>query len=1842
MAVRIKFDGTHNIIPPTFVLANRSGKKLGTIPAYDIEYTNNFNSYDELSFKVCKYDNGKEYHLWNKLQDFKLVWCKEYDLWFEIYVELDENNNIVKNIEAKSLAECELSQINLYKVEINTESDISRDDYIPTILFNSENQNASLLHRIMEKVPHYRIIHVDESIKDIQRTFSFDNISVYDAFQEIAQEINCIFIFNNGTDYYGKITREINVYDLESHCLECSYREEFSHKCPKCGSENILTGYGDDTNIFVSADNLAENILYSTDINSVKNCFKLEAGDDLMTATIINCNPNGSGYIWSISNELKSDMPDDLVKKLEEYDELYSYYEQEHTVQIDKSILNTYNELVDKYYVFNENLRKIPGEIVGYSSLMNSYYDTIDMYLYLNDNMMPGISHQETNANLEAEKLSRSSLSPIAVTDLKKASVSTINLAVLAVAKTIISSRYQVKIKNSIYNNNIWTGNFIVTNYSDEEDTAVSMQIDIVINDDYKIYVEQKLKKILNSSSDDVVNISNLFKLSLDAFTTEIKKYCLSQLASFHSICESCINILIEQGIADDKNWKNKNLNLYATLYEPYYQKLLAIKDEIKIRENEISIVTGTYNSDGNIKESGMQTIIDNEKIFIQNALDFEKYLGDLWFDFIAYRREDIYLNDNYISDGLDNKTLYNNALEFIKTAKKEIYKSSNLQHTISASLKNFLAMKEFEPITKYFEVGNWIRVRVDNNIYKLRLISYTTDYENIDNISIVFSDVKNAQNGLSDSDSVLQQAASIITSYPSVKRQAGKGENTSFYLNNWINKGLDITNIKLISDVDNQEQSWDSHGMLFRKYEPITETYDDTQLKIINSTIAITDDNWKTSKTALGRFLMYDPEDHQLKESYGIIAQTLVGNLILSENVGIYNKNNNISLSENGFLITTNGDDSEVSPAFTIQRQYTDSNGDIVLEKQLYIDEEGNMVFHPKKFILEGSNLDNVIDNKVQESIKDYTEEVAKDIEDIKNQIDGNVMQWFYDYDPSDSNIPEVEWETEESKKEHLGDLFYNTTTGATYRYSFIDDKYVWDRLSNSEISKVLEIASQAKDTADGKRRVFVVQPIPPYDIGDIWLQGENGDLLRCQTSKGKDDSFSDDDWVIGTKYTDDTLANIALEEAKKSKSFNIILQNDYQSIPTDSDGNYDTFPDVSTTVSVFYGAVNVTDLCTYDITKSSGVTGIWNNETKTYKVTALLEDSGWVNITASYSDLFTTSKRFNISKNKQGSQGLPGEKGENGNQLYTWLKYADTPTSGMSDDPNGKVYMGIAYNKDTSIESNNYEDYSWSLITGEGIPGEDGSSLYTWVRYATSEQGDNMSDSPDGMSYIGLAYNKETEIESDNPDDYVWALIKGEPGRTYILQPNVFLLKQGADKLYTPETISFQAFYRDGDNATRVNYSGRFKIEESDDGINFTQKYLSDENEQSYIYTPTSNNLKMIRCTLYEADGADVILDIQSVTIVKDIDNLTQQDIFNTLTNGGQTQGIYLEDNKVYINGEYIKSESIVGESIQAGAITGLHISAGAVTAEKIDVKDLSALGATIGGMFILNDKIYGEITDSNGNTWGSGIAPYKQNQYSLWVGETNLAKGTATTDAPFKVTQNGTVWADRLYAGNSVDFYEETATWKGKSINIFRDDCTLNIRQNHHQYGDLEVSLHPWNGETRLVFNWCSQNHGTVYFYGGYNSNTYVGLYHKERNNGAGGAIFRYETDGNFHVISKMVAGQIECSSLVQTSSPKYKKNIQPFNNSLEIIKQCRVYKYNLIDKVLDNGDVIFAPKKQQIGLIINNAECPFEFLSDSQDSVNIYAMISTCISAIQEQQIQIETLQNIINKGNNVEG
>lgn len=162
--------------------------------------------------------------------------------------------------------------------------------------------------------------------------------------------------------------------------------------------------------------------------------------------------------------------------------------------------------------------------------------------------------------------------------------------------------------------------------------------------------------------------------------------------------------------------------------------------------------------------------------------------------------------------------------------------------------------------------------------------------------------------------------------------------------------------------------------------------------------------------------------------------------------------------------------------------------------------------------------------------------------IAELQSQIDGQLETWFYDHEPSLQNEPAVNWTTNEQRKDHEGDLFFWKSTGHSYRFLQDGAVWKWQIIQDTDISKALAAAEKAQDTADHKRRVFVVTPQPPYDIGDLWVQGETGDIMRCRVPKSDSSEYAVDDWEKASKYTDDTRAN---EVQKELETVNKDLQN-------------------------------------------------------------------------------------------------------------------------------------------------------------------------------------------------------------------------------------------------------------------------------------------------------------------------------------------------------------------------------------------------------------------------------------------------------------------------------------------------------------------------------------------------------------------------------------------------------------------------------------------------------------------------------------------------------------------------
>nr|DAO63881.1 MAG TPA: tail protein [Caudoviricetes sp.] len=383
-----------------------------------------------------------------------------------------------------------------------------------------------------------------------------------------------------------------------------------------------------------------------------------------------------------------------------------------------------------------------------------------------------------------------------------------------------------------------------------------------------------------------------------------------------------------------------------------------------------------------------------------------------------------------------------------------------------------------------------------------------------------------------------------------------------------------------------------------------------------------------------------------------------------------------------------------------------------------------------------------------------------------MQGQIDGNINTWTGTPAPTLSNYPANEWLTDTEMSKHVGDLYYD---GDSHAYRFRNDGkgYYWERLKDTDVTKALQ---------------------------------DSEDALAAAKS--------------------------AQEAAALAKNMTLQLSNEYQGISVDSDGNYGTFPsNVNTQAVVMYGTQDITSDCKFTIIKSDSVTGSWNNATKTYTVTALSADDGWVDIKATYISVLSVVKRFSLSKiyagekgkdgvdglqgpkgdqgiqgpqgeqgiqgpqGPRGEQGIPGAPGADGKTPYLHIKYApvENPTSGqMTKTPD--IYIGT-YTDYLQDDSTDPAAYTWAKFRGDdGQPGKNG---YTWIKYASMPNGEDMSDNPDTVpwidtdgnticdtvgnpiylepeyvAYIGIANNKETPTESDDPADYTWTRYKGADG--------------------------------------------------------------------------------------------------------------------------------------------------------------------------------------------------------------------------------------------------------------------------------------------------------------------------------------------------------------------------------------------------------------------------------------------------------------------------------------------
>lgn len=645
--------------------------------------------------------------------------------------------------------------------------------------------------------------------------------------------------------------------------------------------------------------------------------------------------------------------------------------------------------------------------------------------------------------------------------------------------------------------------------------------------------------------------------------------------------------------------------------------------------------------------------------------------------------------------------------------------------------------------------------------------------------------------------------------------------------------------------------------------------------------------------------------------------------------------------------------------------------------------------------------------------------------IAQIQARLDGQIENWFYDYEPTMQNYPASEWTTETTRKEHEGDLFYWKSKGYSYRFTQEDatGTWKWQLIQDTDITKALAAAEKAQDTADGKRRVFVVQPAPPYDIGDLWVQGGDGDIMRCKTARSESATFSETDWEKASKYTDDTKAN----EVKKELD---ALGEDLQ---TQIDGKIETYNQ----------SVNPAGAWTTDELKANHKGDLWYNPDE--QKTKRWNGSTWEKMSdadaISANNLAMTKKRVFVTTpfppydigdlwvgddTSDLKRCVTAKKDGEKYSLGDWIKAVK-----YTDDTTVENFINITYaedvekikeqldqkietwyqDEDPALSWTTVETTAWCDVSGNKILDVNGNEILLVIESEKAmHEGDLWHTKTGNKEYI---YQSGHWVESSIPDE-VFDKIDGKAS-IYVTQPkppydvgdtwftgtdikvcstarasgnfdasdwgkkdnytddstvNDFIQNTYDPKIediqaqidgkidtyfydYEPTLSNVPASAWTTDELKTVHngdlffwktkgYTYRFlKIDSvwqwfriKDSQIDKAMKDASnaqdtaDSKRRVFVTTPAppydigdlwtqGKNGDLMRCKVAKASGAFVTTDWEKAvkytddSAVDDLDEaLTQENIFNRLTNNGKTQGIYIENGDLYVNATYIKS--------------------------------------------------------------------------------------------------------------------------------------------------------------------------------------------------------------------------------------------------------------------------------------------------------------------------------------------
>ena len=620
---------TNNYDTPQVFLVNKKLKKIGELKNVD-DFSisiNEVNQADDLSFTYYKQLNNIDCPYFHLLDNLCVIYIEEYG-YFEIAVNTNEESYTKKDVSGISLGRAELSQIRA-TLEINTEDDMSRTYYdvnYPTIFYRmvgtlesddikKKKKESSLLDRILTYAPHFRIGYVSPTLLNIQRTFSWQSTDIESILNDIAEEVGCAFVVDVYVDGAGNAVREINAYDMEycTHCWEESqkqydtnvskFRNIVNGICQNCNSSaNVVSEISEDTNIFISTDNITDEISLECDKDGIKNCFEISGGDDMISNTVQGLLLSGDNKIISFSDDQKKMMSQELRSKLDQYTSDYKNNEQ------------------------------------AYRDLLETSYNMYDIILYLQSGKMPLLEEDVTTTDnalyVALNKIKQYFNNTFYVQNFetyKSYTSSTCKTSILNMFTTYVPKGYSVFVTNddanivktTSYSSSTqykWYGTIKVYSTGNRDDYYI---LHVTPSEVYITYGKSNARYTYGDTTKD--NLVRSFSAVFDFGEQNQNNYM--------KYIEQYISDILSENDLDYENQKMRNWNEYSyNLLESYHDgftRCIEILDELNrtsepgsIAANAISTMRSGYVT--HLNNISKQMLILRDQIFA-----LKSYLGD-------------------------------------------------------------------------------------------------------------------------------------------------------------------------------------------------------------------------------------------------------------------------------------------------------------------------------------------------------------------------------------------------------------------------------------------------------------------------------------------------------------------------------------------------------------------------------------------------------------------------------------------------------------------------------------------------------------------------------------------------------------------------------------------------------------------------------------------------------------------------------------------------------------------------------------------------------------------------------------------------------------------------------------------------------------------------------------------------------------------------------------------------------------------------------------------------------------------------------------------------------------